>query len=218
MMPRDRGAALAPAPLRHGAPLRIDLKLVADMIAPGSRVLDIGCGDGTLLGYLADAKRVDGRGIELSMDGVHACVSQGLSVIQGDADTDLVNYPTHAFDYAVLGQTLQATRNPRQVLQHLVRIGRHAVVSFPNFGYWRVRLALGVRGTMPVTDHLGFAWWETPNIHFCTISDFDHLCRDNGIIIEHRVILGRRSESTAWTSRLHPNLFGEQAIFLLRHA
>lgn len=218
MTPLDQGAPAPRIRAAQTAPLRTDLKLIADMIEPGNRVLDIGCGDGALLGYLADIKVVDGRGIELSMDGVHACVSQGLSVIQGDADTDLVNYPAHAFDYAVLSQTLQATRNPRLVLQHLVRIGRHAVVSFPNFGYWRVRLALTLGGRMPVTRHLGFEWWETPNIHFCTISDFLRLCADIGIIVERRVILGRRSEPAAWMSWLHPNLFGEQAIFLLRHA
>jgi methionine biosynthesis protein MetW len=152
--------------------LRLDLKLIADMITPGSRVLDIGCGDGALLDYLAQNKEVDGRGIEISQDGVNACVAHGLSVIQGDADTDLTNYPDHAFDYVVLGQTLQATRQPKQVLEDLVRIGRHAVVSFINFGYWRTRLSLLVQGRVPVKTGSSFSWYDSPDIHLCTILDF----------------------------------------------
>ncbi len=195
---------------------RADLRLIADMVAAGSRVLDVGCGDGALLDFLVYAKAVDGRGIEIGMDGVHACVSHGLSVIQGNADTDLADYPTDAFDYVILSQTLQATRKPREVLNHLVRIGRHAIVSFPNFGYWRVRLSLLLLGRMPVTRRLGYQWYETPNIHFCTISDFTDLCRDLGITIERTLILS----SADRLSRLAflpgaANLLGEQAVFLL---
>src|SRR5271167_1279049 len=131
--------------------LRGDLRLVADLISPESRVLDVGCGEGELLAYLARAKNVDGRGIELSQSGVNACVRHGLSVIQGDADRDLAEYPSDAFDYVVLSQTLQATRNPRSVIENLVRIGRHAIVSFPNFGHWRIRLDLLLNGRMPLT-------------------------------------------------------------------
>mgnify|MGYP003347681935 CR=1 FL=1 len=181
----------AAAAARPRANIRVDLQLIADMIEPDTRVLDVGCGDGSLLDYLVHFKRVDGRGIELSQAGVNAGVARGLSVIQGDADTDLKDYPPGSFDYVVLGQTLQAMRAPRTVLEDLVRIGKRAIVSFPNFGYWRVRLSLLWRGRMPVTESLGYQWWETPNIHFCTILDFVDLCREMGIVIERSLILDR---------------------------
>jgi len=196
--------------------LRGDLKLVADMIEQGGRVLDIGCGEGELLAYLAQWKGVDARGMELSQTGVNACVRHGLSVIQGDADHDLKDYPSDSFDYAVLSQTLQATRQPRAVLEHLVRIGRRAIVSFPNFGHWRVRLGLLFEGRMPRTPFLGQSWYDTPNIHFCTVSDFVALCDEMGVVIERSVTLDRFGEPF----RLNPrsglaNLLAEQALFLL---
>ena len=199
------------------ARLRGDLRLVAEMIEPGARVLDIGCGDGELLAYLAQHKRVDGRGMELSQSGVNAGVRHGLSVIQGDADHDLHDYPSDAFDYAVLSQTLQATHQPRQVLEHLVRIARHAIVSFPNFAHWRIRLSLLTRGRMPVTPVLAQPWYDTPNIHLCTILDFVTLCEELGITIERSVTLDRAGQPY----RLNPrgtlaNLLAEQALFLLR--
>src|SRR6202171_4067336 len=156
--------------------LRRALRLIAEMIEPGVRVLDIGCGDGALLAYLARAKAVDSRGIELSQSGVNACVRHGLSVIQGDADRDLEAFPNSAFDVVVLSQTLQATRQPRHVLDELLRIGKRAIVSFPNFGFWRIRLSLFFRGRMPVTELLHNSWYDTPNIHLCTIRDFVVLC------------------------------------------
>jgi methionine biosynthesis protein MetW len=205
-----RGAALA-------VDIRSDLRLIAEMVAPGSRVLDIGCGDGELLAYLARARQVDGRGMELSQSGVNACVSHGLSVIQGDADGDLDDYPSDAFDYAVLSQTLQATRNPRLVIGNLVRIGRRAIVSFPNFGHWRIRANLLLNGRMPLTPLLNQAWYDTPNIHLCTIKDFVALCRDLGITIERSLTLDRTGRPFA----LDPigglaNLLAEQGLFLLR--
>ena len=171
----DSGIAVS-ARTTPPAGIRIDLQLIAEMIAPKSRVLDVGCGDGALLDHLVHAKGVDGRGVEISQAGVNACVTHGLSVIQGNADTDLKDYPSDAFDYIVLSQTLQATRKPHQVLKQLVRIGRHAIVSFPNFGHWRVRWQLLTRGRMPVTDSMPLQWFATPNIHFCTIRDFVGLC------------------------------------------
>jgi methionine biosynthesis protein MetW len=201
----------------EAAPLRGDLRLVADMIAAGSRVLDIGCGDGVLLASLARQKGVDGRGMELSQSGVNACVRHGLSVIQGDADHDLEDYPSNAFDYVVLSQTLQATHQPKRVLEHLVRIGRRVIVSFPNFGHWRIRLGLLAQGRMPLTPALAHPWYETPNIHLCTILDFVALCDELGITIERSVALDRNG----MPYRLNPrgtlaNWLAEQALFLLR--
>ena len=195
---------------------RVDLVLVADMVAQGARVLDVGSGDGELLQILGDRRGVDGRGIELSREGVNECVAKGLAVIQGDADTDLVDYPDDAFDYVILSQTLQATRQPRYVLEQMLRIGQRAVVSFPNFGHWRIRLQVLLQGRMPMTDNLPDTWYDTPNIHFCTIKDFRELCEAIGARMERAVALN------AWGKPLRLNapwwfwnLFGEQAVFLL---
>jgi len=212
------GAGLASE--RHiapGAEPRRDHLLVARMVEPGSRVLDVGCGDGSLLALLRDRRGSDARGIELSREGVSDCLAKGLAVIQGDADTDLANYPDDVFDYVILSQTLQATRQPRVVLEHMLRIGRRAIVSFPNFGHWRVRWELGVRGRMPVTDNLPHSWYDTPNIHFCTMRDFVRLCRDVGAHIEEAHALDSGGEPV----RFHMpwwfwNLFGQQGVFLLR--
>jgi methionine biosynthesis protein MetW len=197
--------------------IRVDLQLIADMIEPGSRVLDVGCGDGALLENLAQLKQVDGRGVELSTEGVNACVSAGLSVIQGDADTDLDDYPENAFDFVVLSQTLQTMRAPRKVLENLSRIGRHAIVSFPNFGHWRVRAHLFFRGRMPVNDNLPYQWYGTPNIHLCTIRDFVLLCEEMGITIQRSISLDHRGQVRRIGGHLgSANFFGEQAVFLLR--
>ncbi|MBT3989460.1 MAG: methionine biosynthesis protein MetW [Rhodospirillaceae bacterium] len=200
--------------------IRVDLQMIAEMIEPGSRLLDVGCGDGALLDYLIHEKQVDGRGIEISSEGVNACVSAGLSVIQGDADQDLDDYPDQAFDFVVLGQTLQATREPHNVLSNLVRIGKHAVVSFPNFGYWRVRMGLLLGGRMPQTKTLTYNWYDTPNIHFCTIKDFVALCCDLSIQIERGFALDDRGRARpiGETGMRFANLRGEQAVFLLRQS
>jgi methionine biosynthesis protein MetW len=210
-MSADGGAPLSPP-----ANLRGDLKLVAEMIESRSRVLDVGCGEGELLAYLAHWKGVDARGMELSQNGVNACVRHGLSVIQGDADHDLRDYPSDSFDYVVLSQTLQATYRPREVMEHLVRIGRRAIVSFPNFGHWRMRLGLLIGGRMPRTPFLGNSWYDTPNIHFCTVGDFVELCDDMGVAIERSLTLDRYGRPFKLNPRRSlANVLAEQALFLL---
>ena len=198
--------------------IRVDLQIIANMIASDTRVLDVGCGTGTLLDYLVRNKQIDGRGIELSTQGVNACVSNGLSVIQGDANIDLKDYPNYAFDYVVLSQTLQAMNNPRLVLEQLLRIGRRAIISFPNFAHWRVRYQVAINGCMPVSATLPYQWYETPNIHFCTIKDFIILCKEMRITVERSMSLDYNGSAVRQVS-LAPflsNLFGEQAVFLLK--
>jgi methionine biosynthesis protein MetW len=196
---------------------RADHRLVAEMVEPGSRVLDVGCGDGSLLALLRDSRGADGRGIELSREGVSESLAKGLPVIQGDADTDLANYPADTFDYVILSQTLQATRRPRAVLEHMLRIGRRAIISFPNFGHWRIRFEIAARGRMPVTENLPQTWYDTPNIHFCTIRDFVGLCRELGAVMEKARALDSGAQPVTFNMPWwFWNLFGEQAVFLLR--
>ncbi len=212
--------AVQPGPIPSAAAreaARFDLLLVAGMVDHNSRVLDLGCGDGELLRLLADTRGVDARGLELSQKGVNDCVSKGLSVIQGDADTDLADYPDDAFDYVILSQTLQATRRPRVVLEQMLRIGRRAIVSFPNFGHWRIRIDVALWGRMPVSENLPFPWYETPNIHFCTIRDFLTLVSRIDAKVERAVVLDGaadpiRDGAPAWMW----NLLGQQAVFMLR--
>ena len=212
------GRFVGPAPVtaQPGREIRADLQPIADMVEPSSRVLDVGCADGALLHYLWHAKRVDGRGLEISHEGVRGGISRGLSVTQGDADTDLADYPSNAFDYVVLSQTLQTVRAPNVVMEHLVRIGRRAIVSFPNFGYWRVRLQLLLGGRMPITTGLPLQWYDTPNIHLCTISDFTVLCRSIGIAIDHSVAIRRSGRAVEMPPGRRANLLAETGIFLLR--
>jgi methionine biosynthesis protein MetW len=191
--------------------LRPDLAVIAATVAPGSRVLDVGCGDGALMAALRDDSRVDARGMELDPHNVAECVAKGLSVIQGDADSDLAYYPDAAFDYAILSQTLQTTKRPDQVLEELLRVGRKAFVSFPNFGHWRVRASLLWRGRMPVTRLLPVAWYETPNIHHVTVSDFRDLVAARHLTVEGAWFLSgdKRISAAAASWR------AEHAVFLL---
>ena len=197
--------------------LRVDLRLIAGMIEPNTRVLDIGCGDGTLIDELFTTKGCDARGIEIDMAEVTRAVAHGLPVMHGDADTDLAHYPDDAFDYVILSRTLQAVGRPREVLRQMLRIGARAVVSFPNFGHWLVRWQLLRRGRMPMTATWDRMWYETPNIHPCTIHDFFVLCAAEGYAVERWLAADEAGRRAPW--RRFPrlaNLFGEQAVFLLR--
>jgi methionine biosynthesis protein MetW len=196
--------------------LRPDLAVIASLISPKSKVLDVGCGDGALLKWLRDEKQVDGRGIEIDQAQVNLAISAGIPVIQGDVDSDLPHYPEGAYDYVILSQTLQAMKDPRAVLLDLVRIGRKAVVSVPNFGHWKNRMYLALRGRMPVTKTLSYQWYDTPNIHFCTIADFIVLAESLGLTIEDREMVDAHGHKTKFTGRgLRANLFGQQGVFLL---
>lgn len=203
----------------HGPDLpesRVDLVLIAGMIEPGTRVLDVGCGDGALLDLLRREKGVEGRGIDVERENVAACVSRGLSVIQGDADSDLDGYPDKAFDVVILSQTIQATRRPKRVIENLIRIGAKAVVTFPNFAHWRIRSQILFGGRMPVTRTIGYRWHDTPNIHLCTIKDFADLARDVGVSRSRLVGLDRagRPFDERWPVAAM-NLVAPQALFVL---
>jgi methionine biosynthesis protein MetW len=195
---------------------RTDHLLIAEMVAANARVIDVGCGDGALLHLLAEKRGVDGRGMEVERDRVNACVARGLSVVQGDADRDLAAYPDHAFDYAILSLTIQATRNPRAVLTELLRVGRRAIVSLPNFGHWQVRGRLMMTGRMPVTANLPDAWYATPNAHLCTIKDFTDLCALVGASVERKVAFNTSGRQLGtWLPLTAHNFLGEKAVFLL---
>ncbi len=206
--------------VRHVAKnMRLDLRLIAGLIPRGARVLDIGCGDGALLEHLTREKGADARGIEIDMAEATRAVGQGLAVIHGDADVDLASYPDGAFDYVVLSRTLQAVERPREVLRQMLRIGARAVVSFPNFGHWQMRWRLLVTGRMPDTDTWDRPWYETPNIHPCTIRDFFALCSTDGWAVEEWLAVDERGLRAPWRrSPWLANLFGEQALFVLSQA
>ncbi|NVJ97746.1 MAG: methionine biosynthesis protein MetW [Alphaproteobacteria bacterium] len=194
--------------------LRPDLQLIANLIEPESRVLDVACGDGELLDYLVNNQNVDGRGIELSQQGVNQCVAKGLFVIQGDADKDLREYPDNSFDYVVLSKALQAVHRPQLVLRELLRIGRRAVVTIPNFGQWKVRMSLVSRGRMPVTKALDKTWYNTDNIHFCTILDLFDLIEEEGLKVCEFV--PHKADGTRLKyGRTRANWSADQALFLL---
>jgi methionine biosynthesis protein MetW len=196
-------------------PLRQDLRLIADLVRSKARVLDVGCGDGALLGYLAETKAVDGRGIELSRDGVKECLSRGLSVVQGDAEKDLHLYPDASFDYVILSQTIQAMRRPDQIIDEMLRIGRFGIVSFVNYAHWRARWRL-VRGRMPRGSAKAEPWYASPNIRPCTLEDFEQLAAKLGLEVERRICLASNGQVSRLAGGLwFDNLLSAQALFML---
>lgn len=192
--------------------LRADLAIISQWIAPGSRVLDLGCGDGTLLKYLQEHRDVSGYGLEIDPANVVACIRNKVDVIQTDLDAGLSDFDPDSFDYVVMSQTLQAVSYPHRLVCEMLRIGRQGIVTFPNFGYWRVRLQLGLKGRMPVSNALPHAWYDTPNIRLCTLRDFEALCREQNIRILERHVLDHAHHERAF-SRWLPNLLGEVAMY-----
>lgn len=196
------------------APLRADLAALSPWIPEGSRILDLGCGDGTLLAHLAASHKVRGYGLEIDPANVRAAVARGVNVIQADLDEGLSDFADGAFDVVVMSQALQALQRPDAVLAEMLRVGHTAIVTFPNFGHWRVRTAL-LAGRMPVTPSLPDRWFDTPNIHLCTVADFEALCKARGWTVSRRALLDRRHRG-GLAIRLLPNLFCEQALYELR--
>jgi methionine biosynthesis protein MetW len=192
--------------------MRLDLSHIQRWIASGSRVLDLGCGDGIFLQFLRDQREVRGTGLEIDQDYITAAISRGLNVVEQNMDEGLSNFPDQSFDTVVLALALQAVNYPDRVLEEMLRIGREGIVTFPNFGHWRCRLMLGIRGHMPVSGYMPYTWYNTPNIHFCTVNDFEDLCREKGIRILARNMLGNTSRQPM-LSRKWPNLFATTAIY-----
>ena len=197
--------------------MKKEFKIIADLIENNTRVLDVGCGDGTLMKYLKDEKNIDTRGLEISKNNVQNCISKGLSVIEGDAEKDLHQFPNLSFDCVVLSQTLQAFYNPEKVIDDLLRVANKAIVTIPNFGYWKVRLHLLIKGTMPITKTLPNEWYNTPNLHMCTIKDFFNFCSKKNIELYKSIALKSEKTSTINKANINiKNLYSELGIFLIK--
>jgi methionine biosynthesis protein MetW len=193
--------------------IRFDLEIVASLIKEKSKVLDIGCGDGSLLQYLKANKQVEGRGLEIVQSDVSKALAKGISVMQGDAENDLVYYPDNSFDYAILSQTLQATKNPDEIMRQMLRIAKFAVISLPNFAHYKNRLYLGLFGKMPVSKTLPYQWYNTPNIHFCSIKDFEELCVKMNFTVQNRIYLTNKRKLD--NNKIFANFFAEYGVFLI---
>ena len=192
--------------------MRLDLSHIQRWIAPGSRVLDLGCGDGIFLEFLRDQRQVRGTGLEIDQAYITAAIARGLDVVEQNMDESLANFPDHSFDTVVLALALQAVNYPDRVLEEMLRIGREGIVTFPNFGHWRCRLMLGIGGHMPISKLMPYTWYNTPNIHFCTVKDFEELCQEKGIRILARDVVGN-TRPTPLLSNKWPNLFATTAIY-----
>jgi methionine biosynthesis protein MetW len=196
--------------------MKQEFKIIAELIETNTRVLDVGCGDGTLMEFLKNNKKIDIRGIEISKNNVQQCIGKGLTVIEGDAEKDLSQFPDSSFDFVILSQTLQAFLNPEKVISELLRVGKKAIVTIPNFGYWKVRLHLLVKGTMPITRTLPDEWYNTPNLHMCTIQDFFNFCKKREINLYNSIALQNLKSSKITNTNLAlKNLTAVLGIFLI---
>lgn len=196
--------------------MKQEFKIISNLINKNTRVLDVGCGDGTLMEYLKDSKKIDIRGIEISKNNVQKCLSKGLTVIEGDAEKDLLQFPDGSFDFVILSQTLQAFLTPEIVIKELLRVGKKAVVTIPNFGFWKIRLHLLLKGTMPITKNLPDEWYNTPNLHMCTLTDFYNFCENRNIKLDQSIALKNEKISTINKLNLNiKNLSAELGIFLI---
>ena len=196
--------------------MKQEFQIISDLIEKNTRVLDVGCGDGTLMEYLKHNKKIDIRGIEISKDNVQKCLSKGLAVIEGDAEKDLLQFPDSSFDFVILSQTLQAFLSPEIVIKELIRVGKKAIVTIPNFGFWKVRLHLLFKGTMPITKNLPNEWYNTPNLHMCTIKDFYNFCENREIKLDKSLALQNEKISSINEFNLNvKNLSAELGIFLI---
>jgi methionine biosynthesis protein MetW len=196
--------------------MKREFEIISELLPNDTRVLDIGCGDGTLINFLSKEKNIDVRGLELDEENVETCISKGLSVIEGDAETELGQFPDKSFDFVILSQTLQAFYNPVTVLEHLLRIGKSSIVSIPNFGYWKVRTSLLFFGRMPETRSLPYKWYDTPNLHMCTIKDFYELCNSRNISMKKIIGINNNKTSLIHNNNIKlKNLFSEVGIFLI---